>query len=365
MPVSDLREQIQHLENLLSADPDNVQVRQRLLRCQRRLLAEQGPDPEVVAAFDANIEVLYALSPRDPLVSDVLAARLGLVAEVAAPSDAEAAQALAAGVGFLDTPDLPAAQEPLQRALLAEPDSPAVHAALVRYWLAVGAPTAALGHAEFLRRSQPESPVVLTHCGEVAMALGRHRAALNDLLHALALNPLYVRAEHGLVALGEQFGYRWLRLPLHPGVWPVIAADGQHWLAAASGLPSGVRAAWKGWAREVLRRCQQLPLEAAPLAGLPRDLSLLQDVHAELLHVWRVRRCLRRWWQPLQPTEVVLDWLAGVAAAGLLDAYLFYAYLHPALATDYRAWRTRDPGAMERFLRDWVIRWTPVAETQA
>ncbi len=352
-----LLQRIRELEQLLAADPDNVEVRQDLLRSQSRYLLLHGPHPEVNRAFTDNVEVLYALNPRDPLVSEVLAGEVDPEYRPPAPRDAVAELGLAAGVVALEQDDLVAAAEHLQAALLAEPDSPAVHLACARHALLRARPEEAWTHLEYALRLAPGCAAVMAAAGETLAALDRRDEAQSWLLQALSLNPLAGAAEQQLIALGFRVGYHWLKLPLRPAVWPLIGPDGRSWMVNAEGPPPMVRAAWRAWAEAIVQGCQSLAPDEAPLAGLPRQLPVLQHAFDQLLKQWRrgrLRRRLQRR-QPAHPAALTLDWLTQVDADGLLEAYIFYGYLHPDLRASYLAWRASHPELMRQFLERHVM----------
>jgi len=352
-----LLQRIRELELLLADDPDNVEVRQDLLRSQSRFLRLHGPHPDVDRAFADNVEVLYALNPRDPLVSEVLAGEVDPGYRPPAPTDSDAEAGLAAGVMALDQDDLVAAAEHLQTALMTEPDSPAVHLACARHALLRSRADEAWSHLEYALRLAPGCAAVMAMAGETLVELERYDEAREWLLSALSLNPLAGAAEQHLINLGSRQGFFLLKLPLRPAVWPLIGPDGRSWMVNADGTPASARAAWRVWAESIIESCRELTPEEAPLAGLPRSLPLLQQAFGRLLRRWRRGRLRRRFRRrAAHPSELTLDWLACVQADGLLDAYLFYSYLHPDLGPAYLAWRAEHPGAMRRFLVDHVLR---------
>ena len=357
MPAHPLLQRIRELEQLLAADPDNVEVRQDLLRQQSRFLRLNGPHPDVAREFADNVEVLYALNPRDPLVSEVLAGEVDHGYRPPAPFDPEAELALATAVAALEQDDLETAAAHLERAVLAEPDSPAVHLASARACLLRNEPAEAWPHLAYALAILPDCAALLAVAGETLMKLGRDAEAQDHLLAALSLNPLAGAAEQHLIALGFRNGYHWLKLPLRPAVWPLIGADGKSWMVNAEGAPPMVRAAWRAWAEAIVEGCSRLAPEEAPLAGLPRQMPLLRDAFGQLLKRWHrgwlMRRLQRK--RHAHPAALTLDWLGHVATAGLLDAYLYFSYLHPDLGPSYRAWRARNPEAMRQFLERFVL----------
>lgn len=358
MPAHDLLQRIRELEQLLAADPDNVEVRQDLLRSQSRFLSLHGPDPGVARAFADNVEVLYALNPRDPLVSEVLAGEVDPGYRPPPPADPIAEAGLSAGMLAMEQDDLESAAEHLQAALLAEPDSAAVHLVCGRHALRRGRADEAWAHLDYAARLAPRSAAVMAMAGEALAGLGRLEEAEDRLLGALSLNPLAGAAEQLLIALGQQRSFFLVKLPLRPAVWPLIGPDGQvSWLANGEGTPLLVRRAWCAWADSVVASCRAIAPEDAPLAGLPRQLPVLRQAFGRLLRQWR-RSALRRRFAGRRnphPAALMLDWLQAVERDGLLDAYLFYSYLHPDLRREFLAWRDAHPAAMRSFLERHVV----------
>ena len=94
MALGPLEEKIRRLEALLSVDPDNVGLRHELLRSHAVYLGVQPlPDESVASAFALNLEVLYALCPRDPAVSEAYVERLEPTYYPPPPADPEARRA--------------------------------------------------------------------------------------------------------------------------------------------------------------------------------------------------------------------------------------------------------------------------------
>ncbi len=364
MSWSALRQRIRLLESILETDPDNIGVRQELLRHQADYLRQAGGDQRVAQALSDNLEVLWALHPRDLLAAELLAPQADPDHEPGPPRDPEAAGWFTAGIEALGEGRAEQAEQDLTAALLADPTSPAVHLALGRARLARGEAEAAEAHLEFAERAAPGSAAAAAARGDGLAALGRPREALDHWLAALARNPLCARAEQRAIELGFASGYRWVKVPLQPVVWPLIEADGRHWIVENRTATTGPRRAWRTWANAVVAECRGLAPENLPLAGLPRRIELLRDIHEVLLGAWRRWRWLRyaRWRNAATAAELCLDWLAAVRRDGLLDAYLYYGYLHPDLGADYRAWRDRHPGEMERFLRRHVMHPDPLEE---
>lgn len=347
-------ERIRRLEAVLHDDPDNVPARQELLRVHARYLNQTDhADDRIEMAFEMNLEVLYALSPRDPCVCEVLAGRVDPDYELRPPAGPEAVEPYREAMLALAEGDPWAAEEKLRLALLNEPDSIASHAQLARFAVERREWDTAWRHLDYALAQQPNSALLRFIAGEAWWGMGEPAKAFDEYITALAINPLCAQAEAQLVSLGETLGYRWLELPLRPAVWPLIEAGGRSWMRSDSSRPRAVRAAWRAWAEAVLRLCRELPPERTPLAGLPRDLEFLTATHRALLSAWRLARLAapRR-----HPDTRLLNWLAAVDRAGLLPAYLLFSYLHPDLADDLRAWRAAHPNGMARFLRQFVVR---------
>ncbi|MBI2301797.1 MAG: hypothetical protein HYU66_23075 [Armatimonadetes bacterium] len=338
----------------MSADPDNVFLRQELLRQHARCLeALDEPDDRLEWCFTLNLEVLCALNPRDPSAAEVLAGQVDPGYEPSPPDDPEAGAAWRLALEAIERGRSQEAEKPLRAALLAAPDSPAVHACCARLQLDRLGYAEAERHLRFALSRAPGAALLHALVGEALRGQGRPTEAAEACLAALALNPLCTSAEQQLVELGPELGYVWVALPLRPAVWPQFDAAGRSSLHAAPELGWSVRGAWRDWATAVLRLWRELPPDCAPLAGLPREPAFLTQIHRELLRGWRRRRrCGSR--RGLEAR--LLDWLAAVDADGLLPAYLHYSYLPPAMAADFRAWREREPESLPRLYRDHMMR---------
>lgn len=346
-------EQLWRLERRVAADPDNVPLRCELLHWQSRA-ARVDPEGAVERARMANLEVLFALRPREPAVLAVLAPRVDPHYLPPEPNDPEARVALQLADARLaeESPDEAAAS--LRRALLAAPDSPAVHLRLGELLCAEGRWSESLEHLRFALGRAPDSAAVWAACGRALRGLRRWPEAFDHGVEALVRNPLCAPAEEGLAQLAVRLGYRWQRVPLCPLVWPLIAPGQSAELMSRPGTPFGARRAWSAWAGAVTAACAAMPEPDLPLAGLPRDLPRLAAFHRVLLHSWQ----RWRWWRlprRRRRPERELDWLARVADDGLLEAYLLFAYMHPDLSAAWQAHRAARPRDTERLIRSHLV----------
>ncbi len=346
-------EQLWRLERRVAADPDNVPLRCELLQWQSRAVRED-PEGAVERARLANLEVLYALRPREPDLLAVLAPRIDPHFLPAEPSDPEARAALRlADDRFAeDRPEEAAGN--LREALLAAPDSPAVHLRLGELRCGEGRWDEALEHLRFALAQAPGSAAVWATCGRALRGLRRWPEAFDHGVEALVRNPLCAAAEEGLAQLAVRLGYRWQRVPLCPLVWPLIPTGRTAILMSRPGTPHGARRAWYAWSGAAIAACAELTEAELPVAGLPRDLPRLEAIHRALLsswHRWRWWRWRRRRRRP----ERELDWLTHVAEDGLLEAYLLFAYLHPDLTVAWQAHRAARPRDMERLIRSHLV----------